>query len=340
VTGQAGVPSARFGCAGVEAGVPSARFGCAGVDAGRIAILIVNWNARDLLLRCLDSLAALPHLVIVVDNASEDGSADAVARRFPEVRLVRSAANLGFAGGVNRARAEAARAAEFLLLLNPDTIASAASIDALIEALAANGAIGAVGGRLIHPDGTPQTGFNIRRFPTLGSFAMDLLLIDQVWPDNPSTRRYLARDLDDGGDAAPVDVDQPAAACLMVRASAFDAIGGMDERFHPAWFEDVDFCRRLIAQGFRIRFEPRATFVHHGGVAMRTLGLGRFSSIWYANMERYVRRHHGVAGWLLLKGLIGVGMCARIAISLLRGDGGSARAYGVVLKQTAINWRA
>ena len=121
-----------------------------------------------------------------------------------------------------------------------------------------------------------------------------------------------------------MDVDQPAAACLMVRAGAFDAIGGMDAGFHPAWFEDVDFCRRLRARGFRIRFEPRAAFGHQGGVAMRTLGLGRFSSIWYANMERYVRRHHGAAGWLLLKGLIAAGMSARIAVSLLRGDRGSA----------------
>jgi N-acetylglucosaminyl-diphospho-decaprenol L-rhamnosyltransferase len=335
VTGEAGVPSARFGCAGVGSG-----------RSGRLAILIVNWNARDLLLRCLDSLTSLPHLVIVVDNASGDGSADAVARRFPGVTLVRSAENLGFAGGVNRARQEAARATapaaavDYLLLLNPDAIASAAAIDALRAALAADASIGAVGGRLIHADGTPQAGFNIRRFPTLGSFAMDLLLIDQVWPGNPSTRRYLARDVDDSDTAAAVDVDQPAAACLMVRASAFDAIGGMDERFHPAWFEDVDFCRRLRAEGFRIRFEPRATFVHQGGVAMRTLGLGRFSSIWYANMERYVRRHHGVAGWLLLKGLIGAGMSARIAISLLRGDGGSARAYAAVLKQTLTGWRA
>jgi N-acetylglucosaminyl-diphospho-decaprenol L-rhamnosyltransferase len=308
---------------------------------GRIAILIVNWNAHAPLLRCLDSIASLPHLVIVVDNASEDGSADAVARRFPEVTLVRSATNLGFAGGVNRARHEAGDAAEFLLLLNPDTVASAEAIDMLRAAFADGSAIGAVGGRLVYPDGSPQTGFNIRRFPTLGSFAADLLLIDQVWPGNPSTRRYLARDLDRGSHTVtPLDVDQPAAACLMVRASAFDAIGGMDERFHPAWFEDVDFCRRLRAKGFRIRFEPRAAFEHQGGVAMRTLGLGRFSSIWYANMERYVRRHHGTGGWLLLKGLIGAGMSARIAISLLRGDGGSARAYAAVLKQTATRWRA
>lgn len=312
-------------------------------EPGRLAILIVNWNARDPLLRCLDSLSSLPHLVIVVDNASEDGSADAVARRFPEVTLVRSASNLGFAGGVNRARHEAAQApgpkADQLLLLNPDTVATAGAIEALAAVLAEDAAIGAVGGRLVHPDGSPQSGFNVRRFPTLGSFAMDLLLIDQVWPDNPWTRRYLARDLDDGGDAVAVDVDQPAAACLMVRADAFDTINGMDADFHPAWFEDVDFCRRLHAARYRIRFEPRATFVHLGGVAMRRLGLGRFSSIWYANMERYVRRHHGTGGWLLLKGLIAAGMSARIAISLLRGDGGSARAYAAVLKETASRWR-
>jgi N-acetylglucosaminyl-diphospho-decaprenol L-rhamnosyltransferase len=307
---------------------------------GGLAILIVNWNARDLLLRCLASLAPLLHRVIVVDNASEDGSAEAVAREFPRVTLVRSASNLGFAGGVNRARREAGDAVEYLLLLNPDTVASSDAIDMLLAAFADNHAIAAVGGRLLYPDGSPQTGFNIRRFPTLGSFAMDLLLIDQVWPDNPSTRWYLARDLDRSSRTPPMDIDQPAAACLMVRAEAFDAIGGMDERFHPAWFEDVDFCRRLRARGLRIRFEPRATFFHQGGVAMRTLGLGRFSSIWYANMERYVRRHHGVPGWLLLKGLIGAGMSARIAISLLRGDGGSARAYAAVLRQTATRWRA
>ncbi len=100
----------------------------------------------------------------------------------------------------------------------------------------------------------------------------------------------------------------------MVRASAIGAIGGMDERFHPKpGFEDVDFCRRLNAKGLRIRFEPRAAFDFQGGVAMRTLGLGRFSSIWYGNMERYVR-HHGTGGWLLLKGLI----CRRHAARALQ----------------------
>jgi N-acetylglucosaminyl-diphospho-decaprenol L-rhamnosyltransferase len=299
------------------------------MTARDVSILIVNWNARDPLARCLHSLSETPFQIIVVDNASSDGSADLVARDFPRVRLLRESENRGFAGGVNLARRAAT--SERLLLLNPDIEADAAAIDTLAETLDSDPHVGAVGGRLVNADGTPQEGFNVRRFPTLGSIAADLLLIDHVWPDNPASRRYFARDV---SASEPADVDQPAAACLMVRASLFDALGGLDERFYPAWFEDVDFCRRIRAAGFRIRYEPRATFVHHGGIAMRTLGLGPFSRIWYRNLERYVRKQHGTPAWLLVKSLIATGMLPRIAIATVRGDRDAARAYWSVLAQT------
>jgi N-acetylglucosaminyl-diphospho-decaprenol L-rhamnosyltransferase len=294
-----------------------------------VAILVVNWHARDPLARCLHSLAGTPFQIIVVDNASGDGSAEMVARDFPRVRLLRQDENRGFAGGVNLARRAAT--ADRLLLLNPDIEATADAIDTLAATLDSDPRIGAVGGRLVNPDGTPQDGFNIRRFPTIASLAADLLLLDHIWPENPASRRYLARDV---SLAAPADVDQPAAACLMVRASLFDALGGLDERFYPAWFEDVDLCRRIHAAGFRIRYEPRAAFIHHGGIAMRTLGLGPFSRIWYRNLERYVRKHHGIAAWLLIKCLIVAGMLPRIAIATIRRDGTAARAYWSVLTQT------
>jgi N-acetylglucosaminyl-diphospho-decaprenol L-rhamnosyltransferase len=313
------------------------------MESTRVSILIVNWNARDPLARCLRSLTAAfqsgagsetAFQVIVLDNASSDGSADMVARDFPQVQLLRESQNYGFAGGVNRARRAAT--SERLLLLNPDieVIAGGNAIKTLAQTLdaaavgPAQARVGAVGGRLINPDGTPQHGFNIRRFPTIGSIAADLLLIDHLWPNNPATRRYAARDL---ADDAPAEVDQPAAACLMVRASLFDALGGLDEQFYPAWFEDVDFCRRIRAAGFQIRYEPRATFVHHGGVAMRTLGVGPFSRIWYRNLERYVAKHHGAFARWLVKALITIGMLLRITISLVRGDGEAARAYWSVL---------
>lgn len=291
-----------------------------------VSILIVNWNAREPLARGLQALRAAPFQIIVVDNASQDGSADLVAREFPGVTLLREPENRGFAGGVNRARAVAM--SDRLLLLNPDIEATTAAIEILASTLDADPAIGAVAGRLVDADGTPQRGFNVRRFPTLASIAVDLLLIDHLWPDNPASRRYLARDLRDDASA---DVEQPAAACLMVRASLFDALGGLDERFYPAWFEDVDFCRRIHDAGFRIRYEPRATFVHRGGVAMRTLGRGPFARIWYRNLAAYVRKQHGVAAWLAVKVLIAAGMLLRVAIALVRGDREAARAYWSVL---------
>jgi N-acetylglucosaminyl-diphospho-decaprenol L-rhamnosyltransferase len=296
-----------------------------------VSILIVNWNARDPLSRCLRSLtlADTPFQIIVCDNASSDGSADMIAREFPRVRLLRQTENRGFAGGVNLARREATSTR--LLLLNPDIEATQAAIDTLADTLDSDAKIGAVGGALINPDGSPQAGFNVRGFPTIGSIAADLLLIDHLWPNNPATRRYLARDLPL---SQPADVDQPAAACLMVRASVFDALGGLDERFHPAWFEDVDFCRRLHAAGFRIRYEPRARFVHHGGVAMRTLGLGSFSRIWYHNLALYVCKHDGAATGLLVKALIAAGMLLRLGASGIRGDREAMRAWSSVLRHT------
>ena len=292
-----------------------------------VSILIVNWNAHEPLARALEALRGTPFQIIVVDNASHDGSADLVARDFPTVTLLREPENRGFAGGVNRARAAAT--GDHLLLLNPDIEATAAAIDTLSRTLDADPRIGAVAGRLVNADGTPQRGFNVRRFPTLASISADLLLIDHLWPDNPASRRYFARDLPDD---VPADVDQPAAACLMVRAMLFDVLGGLDERFHPAWFEDVDFCRRLQAAGARIRYEPRATFIHRGGVAMRALGLGSFSRIWYRNLALYVRKQHGLAAWLTVKGLIAIGMLLRVAISLARGDRQAAQAYWSVLR--------
>ena len=299
----------------------------------RVSVLIVSWNARDWLARCLRAVVDTPHEIIVVDNASADGSAAMVARDFPAVRLVASSENLGFAGGVNRARHLAS--SPFLLLLNPDTQAAPGAIDRLADTVAADAGIGAAAGRLVDADGRTQAGFNIRRFPTLASLAADLLLIDHVWPDNPASRRYYARDVDLD---ASTDVEQPAAACLLVRAELFDRLGGMDERFHPAWFEDVDFCHRLRDSGARIRFEPAATFVHRGGVARDTLGAAAFSRTFHRNLLRYVRKHHGLGPELVVRAMLSAGMLPRAAAAALRGDSPSTRAALATWRDAALWW--
>lgn len=288
-----------------------------------VDIVLVSWNDRDHLARCLRSLAGADAGLVVVDNASRDGSPDMVAREFPRVTLVRCAENTGFAGGVNRG--VAASRSPFVLLLNTDTEIPPPAVERLVRTLAAHEDAGAVAGLLVDATNRPQSGFTVRRFPTVALLLVDLLLVDELWPSNPVTRRYRYADLRLDGET-PVEVDQPAAACLMVRRTAFDAIGGFDERFTPAWFEDVDFCRRLRAAGWRILLEPRARVIHDGGVAKRALGPEAFSRIWYRNLTRYVRKHHGVVGRAAVRIALSIGLPLRALAWLVAGRRSEARA--------------
>lgn len=296
-------------------------------DPPRVTVAVVSWNSRDLLRSCLESLDPLRHDVIVVDNDSNDGSAAMIAELFPGVLLVRQPVNIGFGAAVNLASYRAR--GRYLLLLNSDARVRSGAIDRLADFLDQHDDYGAVAGLLVDSNGEPQRGFNVRRFPTLGSFAVDFLLIDQIWPSNPISRRYLAKDMDYGKAA---DIEQPAAAALMLRLEAFRRVGRMDERFYPAWFEDVDLCRRLRKAGWRISFEPAAVFEHQGGIAMRALGLRAFTETWYRNLLLYVRKHHGRVQLGLLRALLAVGMLERMTVSLFRGDREARQVYASMLR--------
>ena len=275
-----------------------------------VSVLIVNWNSRDALARTLSALAvdvASPDVeAIVVDNASRDGSADMIRRDFPFVTLVAEPNNRGFAGGVNLARRRAH--GRHLLLLNPDAEPQPGAVRQLSTALDRSPALGAVAGRLVDAGGRTQTGFNVRRLPTIASLTCDLLLFTRLWPHNPISSRYYARDVDLD---SPADVEQPAAAALMIAAAAFDDLNGFDEQFHPAWWEDVDFCRRLLATGRRIRFEPAAVFVHAGGDSLRHMTRGEFLGVYYSNLQRYVRKHHGPLARAFMQVVVPVGRFLR-----------------------------
>lgn len=267
--------------------------------------------------------------VVVIDNASTDGTSEHVRLSAPQARLIVADRNLGFAGGANAGVRESDT--PWVLILNPDILLTREAVERMLAAGERSADIGAVGAQLIGADGHPQPAYSLRRFPTLGVWAADLLLLDHVWPGNPASARYLALDLDRTVDQ---DAEQPAAACLLVRRAAFDAIGGFDTSFHPAWFEDVDFCHRLVDAGWRIRYVAGALVVHEGGIAMRTLGLGAFSAIWYRNLRRYVARHGTPAARLLIRPLIVTGMLLRILLSLVRGRMADARAYARVIVES------
>ncbi|MFN8062595.1 MAG: glycosyltransferase family 2 protein [Vicinamibacterales bacterium] len=289
-------------------------------DAGRVSAVVVSWNSGDALLRCVRSLVDQADEVIVVDNASADGSADRVGRELGEASVVRLSRNAGFAGAVNRGVRKASH--DFVLLLNPDAEALPGAVDALASCLRSRDDLAAAAGRLVNADGSWQRGFNVRRLPTLASLAVELLLLDHVWPGNPITRRARALDMDPD---LPGDVEQPAAACLMVRRSAFEAVGGMDEVYWPAWFEDVDLCHRWRDAGWRLAYEPRARFVHEGGSSTRALGPSAFARVFHRNLHRYVRRHHGPIGRAVVRLAVIVGMAVR-SVAGSRGQRAGARA--------------
>lgn len=276
------------------------------------SVIIVNWNSGPLLQRCVRSLwrHAPGSRITVIDNASTDGSLDFEIPAGQVMDLQRMNRNRGFAAGCNAGWQMSDD--ECVLFLNPDTEALAGSVQALEETLR-DPSIWAAGGSLFSSDGRHQSGFNVRSFPTVAAVASDMLLLDELWPRNPWVRRYRMLDWDH---LSLSDVDQPAAACLAVRRGALEKLGGFDEGFQPAWFEDVDLCRRIHGAGGRIVFQPAARFVHHGGSSLGFLGQKAFLESFHANQIRYFAKHHGAGRAAAVRRLVAAGMALRALLVL------------------------
>lgn len=280
-----------------------------------VSIVIVNWNSGALLERCVLSLRqhAAGSEIIVIDNASVDFSLDFTSRLDTPLVLLRNEGNLGFAAGNNQGWRRSR--GEQVLFLNPDIEASPGAVGNLERVLVDEPSVWAVGGKLISPSGRFQTGFNVRSFPSIGSVAAEMLLLDELWPGNPWTRRYRMSGWDHN---SAREVDQPAAACLMVQRKALDQLDGFDESFRPAWYEDVDFCRRVRKNGGRILFEPEAEFLHHGGSSLKYLAREEFLEYFHTNQLRYFLKHHGENAARRVQRLVSAGMYLRAALSLVR----------------------
>jgi len=245
-------------------------------------IVVVTFNSADVIDECLDACVRQPGCsVVVVDNASTDETVSRVRERTT-VQLIANAANLGFAGAVNQGIA--ALEDEAVLLLNPDA-APVAGLDLLEQTVMSEG-VGAASGRLIGTDGREQERFHIRSLPTAWSLAFEVSGLNRIWPGNPVNRRYRPGVLN-----TVSDVDQPAGAFLMVRRSAWQAIGGFDEGFFPIWFEDVDFCKRIKDSGRRIVYLPDAIARHRGGHSASQLSWKQRQLFWYGSLLRYASKH-------------------------------------------------
>jgi N-acetylglucosaminyl-diphospho-decaprenol L-rhamnosyltransferase len=231
----------------------------AGGAAGWAAV-VVNYNAGDVLVGCVTSVLAqdpLPELV-VVDNASTDDSIGRLRRVHPDVRIVRSGGNLGYARAANLGIA--ATGAPLVAVLNPDTVLAPGVGKAMCDRFATDPGLGAAGPRIHNTDGTVYP--SARRVPTVAD-AVGHGLLFFVWRDNPFTRRYRETGADP---ARPRDVDWVSGAAVGLRRAALDAVGGWDERYFM-YVEDVDLCWRLRRAGWGVAYEPAGTVEHLLGVS-------------------------------------------------------------------------
>lgn len=275
-----------------------------------LAIIVVTYNSAAVIGACLDSCLRVPAAtVVVVDNNSSDATVNEVVKR-PAVRLLANDSNRGFAGAANQGIGSTDE--PFVLLLNPDAVLQSGLGD-LLHACRQPG-VGAAGGRLVGADGCSQEGFNVRGFPTALTLACEAMGLNRIWPGNPVNRAYRVPT----PQLTTLDVAQPAGAMLMIRRSAWQAIGGFDERFHPIWFEDVDFCWRLRAAGYRIGFVPHAVAEHIGGHSAARLSWASRQLYWYGSLLRYASKHFSTPSRVLVTGAVAAACVPRMIIRLVK----------------------
>ncbi|MEX2300861.1 MAG: glycosyltransferase family 2 protein [Bryobacterales bacterium] len=299
-----------------------------------VAVVIVTYNSADEIGPCLDALRR--HVlqgegtgdgvdVVVVDNASSDATCEIVETRAPFARLIRNRSNRGFAGAVNQA--VRVTTSPLVLLLNPDADLETGLGD-LVRAFDSP-EVGAAGGKLVGRSGEWQRGFNVRSFPTPAALLMEALLVNRVWARNPVNRRYRMLDFDP---RRAQDVDQPAGAFLMFRREVWEKLDGLDEAFHPIWFEDVDLCWRIRESGARILFVPGAVARHEGGHSLRGASVRFRQLAWYGSFLRFCNKHFSGGAFQVLRAATAVGLCVRWCACWGAGSSNDRKAYSSALK--------
>lgn len=277
-------------------------------DPPIVSVIIISYNVSKLLEACLDSLYShagkFPFEVLVVDNASTDDSRQMVNQKFPQVRLFASQKNLGFAGGNNLAIPRAR--GQYLLLLNPDTVVLPDALDELVYFLDAQPQAGAAGSKLLNPDGSLQE--SCFPFPGLLRESWRMLHLDALYP----LARY---PMEDWSPALPHSVDVIQGASLMLRKTALDQTGILDETFFM-YSEEVDLCYRLKKNGWSLHYIPSSAVIHYGGQSTRQTAERMFLQL-YQSKILFFRKHYGPAAAGLYKLMLYFSAALRVLLSPL-----------------------
>lgn len=288
-----------------------------------LGIVILNWNTRDLLRRCLQTVFAstgnCTFKVVLVDNASTDGSAEMVAAEFPQAELIVNPVNNGYSYGNNvglralgfrdsgRASADAPR---YALLLNPDTEVPAQALADMVAFMDSRPEIGAAGPKLVLPDGSLDKACR-RGFPTPTVSLYHFLGLGKLFPNSPRFARYNMSYLDPDQEA---EVDSVVGAFMMVRREAMEQAGLLDETFFM-YGEDIDWAYRIQKSGWKIIYHPQVTVKHVKRAASRQSKRAQFE-FWRAMLIFY-RKHYRATTPLWLHSLIMTGLLVKGGRDLL-----------------------
>lgn len=262
----------------------------------KLSIVIVSWNTRELLKSCLDSIfSSLQKIkreeieIWVVDNQSTDGSLEMIHADFQNVNAILSEQNLGFGAGNNLALTKCT--AQYILLLNPDTIVRPAALESLVVFLDENAEVGAVGSRLLNPDGTLQP--SCFPFPTLTKEFWRLLHLDLFL-------KYGVYDMNSWDITKPQAVQVIQGASLMIRKEVYDQVGGFDESYFM-YTEEVDLCYRISRAGWSLYWVPGSQVLHYGGQSTIQAAQDMFLNL-YKSKLKFFRKYYGNIAGMIFKG--------------------------------------
>jgi N-acetylglucosaminyl-diphospho-decaprenol L-rhamnosyltransferase len=276
-----------------------------------LSIIIVSWNTRDLLLRCLASvlneIGSSPHLNVetwVVDNVSSDGSVQMLREKFPWVRLIENRENVGFARANNQAIRHST--GHYVLLLNPDTEVKPGALAVLFDFMETNPQVGIAGARILNPDQTLQT--SCYPAPTLSREFWRLFYMDRLWP-------YGSYRMTDWPVNKPRAVDILLGACMFIRRAALDQVGLLDENYF-IYSEEVDLCYRFQRTGWSLYWVPQSQIIHYGGQSTQQVAGAMFLRL-YQGKIIFIRKHHGVLAGQIYKLILLSTALVRLIISPL-----------------------
>ena len=268
-----------------------------------LSVIIVNWNTKDLLCQCIDSLTQtlkkIDTEIFVVDNGSADGSVAAVREKFPGVRLIENAVNMGFAKANNQAIYQSS--GEYLLFLNPDTRVKDEAIPTMLSFMSAHAKAGLVGAQLLNADGSRQN--SIANFPSLATELLNKSLLRRLFPE-----KFPGKERDYPG---PVEVDSVIGACMLVRRETLEQVGLLDEGYF-LFLEETDWCFRVKKAGWKIYHIPQAEIFHFQGKSAETLK-AKARIEYYRSRYHYFRKNRGS----LQTSALSIGLLIKLLVELV-----------------------